>query len=225
MTNNLSKDTFFVEELLRWHSSNRRDFPWRRHQNPYNVLVAEFFLQRTPAPRVAKIFEKFIEDFPSPERLSRADPAYLMTLVKPIGLVKRIQWLYETAVIITERYGGEVPSHYRDLRSLPGVGEYTASAVLCFGFGRDVAIVDVNVVRLLSRFFGIPQPPRTGNTIIKDLAERLIPPNRSISFNEAMLDISAALCRKQPICGFCPLKTNCAYFQNIHKKMISDIIA
>lgn len=198
--------------LLRWHRENRRTFPWREKKDPYAVLVAEFFLQRTPADRVATILPKFIEEFPSPEKLARANPNQLKNAYRTLGLGKRFSWLVETAKVLCEKHGGKVPNKSGDLLSLPGIGEYTASAILCFGFGCDIPIVDANVVRVLTRIFGLPSTPRTGNHTLKELAKKLIPVNKGIDYNEAILDFAATVCKKKPLHQICPLTNLCDYF-------------
>jgi len=198
--------------LLDWHRENRRVFPWREKRDPYAVLVAEFFLQRTPAMRVAEVLPSFLAEFPSPEKLANADPVLLRETYKTLGLGKRMSWLVDSAKILCRKYGGKVPSKPEDLLSLPGIGEYTASAVLCFGFGRDVPIVDANVVRVLTRIFGLPKTCRTGNPALKETARKLIPAGKGVDYNEALLDFAALVCRKRPLHAKCPLTDLCDYY-------------
>ena len=183
----MDRDKAIVKFLLEWHKENRRTFPWRETRDPYRVLVAEFFLQRTPANRIASIFPKFIKEYSSPERL------YRLWIIRALN-----------------NTNGKIPDSYDSLILLPGVGEYTASAILCFGFGRDTSIVDVNVVRVLSRIYGIDSS-RTGNVLIKELATRLIPKGRAVEFNESLIDFAMQICKKIPTCSSCSLRTVCNY--------------
>ena len=200
-----------VSSLLKWHKENRRTFPWREDRNPYRVLVAEFFLQRTPANRVAVFFPKFVKEFSSPEELARANPVNLEETYRSLGLKKRISWLVKSMRVVCDRFGGKIPDEFETLTSLPGVGEYTASAVLCFGFGRPVPIVDANIVRVLTRIFGLPDVHRTGSVTIKKIALKLLPTDRVVAYNEALLDLAALICKKRPLCNCCPLNYLCAY--------------
>lgn len=199
--------------LLAWHMKNRRVFPWRDEPEPYRVLVAEFFLQRTPANRVAKFYPSFLKEFPSPETLAAADPKYLEQFGRRLGLKKRMTWLLDSAKMICREYGGKVPHKSEELMKLPGVGSYTASAVLCFGFRRNISIVDANVVRVVTRIFGLPKPHKVNNSAIQETARELIPKGRAAAYNEALLDFAAILCKKLPQCDMCPLTNLCHYYQ------------
>lgn len=200
--------------IIRWHKENRREFPWRDNREPYHVLVAEFFLQRTPANRVAALLPKFIEEFASPEKLALAKPHYLTRVYGSLGLKKRMSWLVESMKLVCQKYGGRIPDRFRELITLPGVGEYTASAVLCFGFGHDVPVVDSNVVRIFTRVFGLPETHRTGSTALREIARRLIPKGRGVAYNEALLDFAALVCKKNPVCHSCPIMGSCSYHRS-----------
>jgi A/G-specific adenine glycosylase len=208
-----SKYEALAKILLDWHRENRRVLPWREKRDPYVVLVAEFFLQRTPADRVAKVLPNFIAEFPSPEKLANANPDRLRDAYKTLGLIKRMSWLVESAKILRQKYGGKIPNKLEDLLSLPGIGEYTASAVLCFGFGKDAPIVDANVVRVLTRIFGLPETHRTGSPDLKKLARELVPTRKGVDYNEAILDFAAMVCKKNPLHEKCPLTDLCDYYE------------
>jgi len=208
----LNREKAAVESLLEWHHKNRRVFPWRVKRDPYRVLVAEFFLQRTPANRVAAFLPSFLTEFPSPEKLANANPSYLWETFHRLGLKKRMSWLVQATKTICQKYGGKIPDTMGELMSLTGVGEYTASAVLCFGFGRDIPIVDANVVRVFTRIFGLPETHRTGSVVVKELAQRLLPTSQAVAYNEALLDLAALICKKRPVCSECPVKGHCNYY-------------
>lgn len=210
------KERVIVEILIDWRRKNRRTFPWREAKDPYVVLVAEFFLQRTPANRVAALLPKFIAEFPSPEKLAHANINHLKEVYGCLGLKKRMSWLVESMKIICQSYGGRIPNTLEDLLSLPGVGEYTASAVLCFGYGCDIPIVDANVVRVLTRIFGLPETNRTGTATLKKIARGLIPIGHAIDYNESILDFAALVCKKRPLHDKCPLTSSCDYYQSIY---------
>lgn len=212
---NEEKSSQFVKRLLDWHQRNRRTLPWRTFRSPYTVFVSEYFLQRTPAERVAAFFCEFVRDYPNPCILCSADPDVVLSLSTRLGLKKRIWWLTQASKIICERFGGRIPDTDSSLRSLPGVGPYTSSAILSFAFNRDIAIVDVNVVRVLTRFFGLKNSKRMGNREIESLANELLPTGRSLDFNEATLDFAALVCRKKPEHERCPLVDYCACYSNL----------
>ena len=204
----------FAKILLMWHRENRRDFPWRNNPEPFGVLVAEFLLQRTPAKRVASFYRDFMSRYPTPCDLAIADEETLEREFTPLGLKKRAKWLLAASRVICDEYGGEVPEDYDELLRLPGVGEYTASTILCFGYGHDVAIVDVNVVRVLSRVFFLNSNLHRPKSlrIVKEAAEKLIPRGKGRAFNEALLDLAATVCKVKPLCRECPLNSFCGHF-------------
>lgn len=205
----------FTDVLLKWHAAKRRSFSWRDKPSPYRILVAEVFLQRTPASRVERYFENFIAKFPDPETLAAADSGKLQVEFSQLGLKKRLEWLVRTARVICERFEGKVPDNFDDLINLPGVGTYTAAAVLSFGFGEDVPMVDVNVVRVMRRHFAVSGPKKSGTyektrTMVKDMTR----PGMSKATNEALLDFGALVCRHRPLCTSCPVAETCTRFRD-----------
>ncbi len=211
----MDKDKAISKILLEWHKTNRRRFPWREERNPYVVLVAEFFLQRTPADRVAEMLRDFLKEYPSLVELAHADIPYLKTTYGHLGLVKRMEWLVQSAEEICQKHDGRIPDNLEELTALPGIGGYTAAAILSFGFGRNVPIIDSNVVRVLTRLYGLQKAPRTGNEAIRNATLRLLAYNCPASFNEAILDFAAILCKKRPLCEECPISTYCDYHRNV----------
>jgi len=211
MTN---KNSAVVKILLKWHRKNRRIFPWREKRDSYLVLVAEFFLQRTPANRVAALLPKFIEEFPSPDKLARANPSHLEHIYGSLGLKKRMRWLVESMKIVYQKYGGRIPNKIEDLLLLPGIGEYTASAILCFGFGQSISIVDANVVRILTRIFGLLETHKARSVAIKKIAREMLPKTQTVDYNEAILDFAALICKKHPLCDQCPMTGLCDYYRS-----------
>lgn len=207
---------FFVFELLKWHRIYRRNFPWRESRDAYKVLVAELMLQRTRAVQVAEVFNVFISKFPDVNKVASADIVELKSLLQRLGLHHRIPRFVELFRKISSDYNGEVPSDFEALMKLPGVGRYIASAVLCFGFGKEVPVVDVNVVRVLSRFFGIRSAKKRPHTdpIFWKYASELVKISSAIEVNEAMLDFASLVCSRKPLCNKCPVKIMCTYFGN-----------
>lgn len=199
-------DQEFVDCLLKWHSKHRRSFPWRDQLDPYKVFVAEFFLQRTPAERVSKVYNDFIIDYPSIDLLAKANPLKVISKYRQLGLLKRINWLIDSSKIIEIKYDGKIPSTLQQLDELPGIGRYTASAILCFAFNQRVEIIDANVMKLYSRVFNIPKNKVT------EKANSILPRRSWKNFNEALLDYSALVCKKNRCCLACELNHVCESF-------------
>ena len=208
-----NKETQFVQSMIEWGEMNRRSFPWRKERSPYKVLLAEILLQRTPANRVATLFPSFVERFPRPECIVSTCISDVKEVLQPMGLTKRAEWLVRLMKEVCDKYECRIPNQERELTQLPGVGQYTARAVLSFGFEKDVAIADVNVVRVLSRVFGLMEREKRphADSEIWNLASTLVPKGEGPEYNEALLDFAALVCKKTPLCRVCPLNGICEY--------------
>lgn len=216
MKNSPDKRTRFVQLILDWGKKNKRSFPWRKDATPYKVLLAEILLQRTPANRVSEYFPRFVKKFPKPQSIILTNIEDVKNFFQPLGLKKRAEWLVRLMNEICVKYDCEIPNQESELTELPGVGLYTARAVMCFGFDKNVAIVDVNVARVLSRVFGITQVKRPSeNSELWRFAETLLPKECTKLYNEALLDFSALICKKGPLCKLCSVRDYCNYYQNI----------
>ncbi|GIV55080.1 MAG: (Fe-S)-cluster assembly protein [Candidatus Kapaibacterium sp.] len=203
-----------MRRLRAWFDTNRRDLPWRREpRDPYHVLVAEVMLQQTQVWRVEPVFERFVAQFPTLEALARAPQAAVIIAWQGLGYNRRAVNLLRCATLIVERYGGFMPDDPQTLRTLPGIGDYTASAVCAFAFGKDIAVVDVNVHRVLSRVW-VPQATEADllpRQQVQALARSLLPRGGGRWWNEALMDLGSLLCRRrQPRCTDCPLRVRCA---------------
>jgi A/G-specific adenine glycosylase len=203
---------FVREKLLRWYERNGRDYPWRRTRDPYRILIAEIMLQRTKADQVVPVYEEFIKRFPDPVSLREADAEVIRFFFSRLGLMWRADLIKKFAAALFERFGGRIPSERNQLLSLPAVGDYMADAVLSFAFGRNVAVVDSNVCRVLRRLFGLrSRGEARRDKLVREMAQRLIPPERAREFNWAMIDFAAAVCTpRNPKCDICPLKEICS---------------
>ncbi len=199
----------FRERVLEWGESERRDFPWRRTRDPWSVLVSEVMLQQTQADRVVPYYASFLERFPTPAHCAAAGPAEVVRLWSGLGYNRRALNLHRAATKVVQEFGGSLPRNEVGLRSLPGVGPSTARAVLSFGYGVDVATVDTNVVRVLSRCVeGGPLSLVSAQA----LANRLLPPGHSWEFNQTMFDLGATVCvGTNPACDRCPLRLQCRW--------------
>ena len=185
---------------------------------PYRVLVSEIMLQQTQVERVIPKYREFLRAFPSLRALAAADVADVRRLWYPLGYNIRPVRLHAIARETMARYGGRLPDDGDALRALPGIGRYTAGALLSFAYGRDAAILDTNVRRVLGRVFFGPRRLRRlrGDARLWALAESLVPRGRAYDFNQALMDFGATWCTpRAPRCGRCPLRRLCATYPTV----------
>ncbi len=205
----------FNDTVLDWWKHNKRDLPWRRTSDPYQVLIAEMLLRKTTARQVATVYESFIFAYPSPKALAEADEEEVEEKIRPLGISKvRAKLLVSLGKVLVEKFEGKIPCVVEDLLSLPGVGMYSANAVRCFAFYVDVPLIDTNFVRVISRFFGLVSSKSRAHTDPKlwSFAERLIPEGKSREFNFAVLDFASLICKvPKPECIKCPVSGFCRY--------------
>lgn len=198
--------------LLRWFRRNARPMPWRRTRDPYRVWVSEVLLQQTTVAAVGRYYRRFLRRFPTVGRLAAAPRAEVLREWSGLGYYARARNLHEAAKRVVAEHGGRLPDTRERLLALPGIGEYTASALLSFVHGRPVAVVDGNVARVVSRLFLVGGDPRSGAVMrrLRELAGALVAPRRSREFNLAMMDLGSVVCRpRSPLCPECPLSPAC----------------
>jgi len=205
----------FADLLLEWWKLNKRDFPWRRTNNPYVILVSEMLLRKTTAKQVNAIFEKFFTKFPNVKMLAEADEEEIEELIKPLGMEhKRAVLLKKLANELLKNHGGAIPASQDDLLKLPGVGRYSANAVLCFAYGKDAPLVDVNAIRVFQRVFSVKSQKRRikDDTTFWEFVAETIPKGKAREFNLAIIDFAHEVCRpKKPKCAICPLCVICIF--------------
>ena len=207
---------WFARRLLDWAEQHLRDYPWRITTNPYSILVAEFLLQRTDADTVVPIYKAFLTRYPTVSELAIAPIEDIAKLLQPLGLFFRAERLSETAKIIREKYKGEIPQEETELLKLPGIGKYTARAILSQAFNRPAAVLDTNVARILERFFGI-QGGRVKSRckILWSTAETIAPDTEVGHWNLTLLDFGALTCTaRKPKCSVCPVSAKCNWFNS-----------
>ena len=197
-----------VDGLLQWGKSSDRELPWRDTRDPWAVLVSEVMSQQTQIDRVVPKWHDFMERFATPNALADAPLADVLTLWVGLGYNRRAAMLHACAIAITEVHDGRVPEDLDALLSLPGIGPYTARAVLAFAFEHDVAVVDTNVGRILARVAGSSLSARGA----QETADVLVPTGRGWEWNQTLLDFGASVCTKRaPACGRCPLHEHCQW--------------
>lgn len=202
---------FPAETLLAWHQVHGRVPPWDQ-PTPYQVWVAVVMFHQTRFPVVGPYFRRFIARFPDPAALAAADFQEVLRVWEGLGYYRRAQHLHQAARCIVEEFGGEMPGEWEILRSLPGIGEYTAGAILSIAFGKDYPTVDGNVVRVFARWYGLVVPVYTGRgrrTVVR-LVQESLPAGRAGTFNQALMDLGALVCvPRTPRCGECPVGEGC----------------
>jgi len=207
--------TLAREELLRWFRGHARDFPWRRTRDPYAIWVSEIMLQQTTTQVVEPYFRRFLERFPTLESLASADESDVLKIWEGLGYYRRAQNLHETARILRTEFGGQFPRDPAVLMRLPGIGRYTAGAILSLAFNQCVPILEANTRRLFRRWLGVfnDETPLS-DRVLWQVAEMFLAPRRARRINLALMDVGSVICLpKAPLCEQCPLQSNCQTFQ------------
>ncbi len=198
----------FQDALLRWFAGHRRDLPWRRTPTPYRVWISEILLQQTRVRTVLPYYERFLRRFPNLRSLAGASEPEVLELWAGLGYYARARNLHRAAGMIISRYRGRFPETTAGLISLPGIGRYTAGAILSIAFNRPEPIVDGNVRRLISRLHGITRP--RNEEYFWRQARAWIPPGRASQFNQAVMELGALVCLPSaPLCPECPVSGFC----------------
>ena len=201
----------FQKRLLAWYRVHQRKLPWRETRDPYRVLVSEVMLQQTQVDRVMPKYQEFLQRYPTLKDLAQARTGELRRVWYPLGYNVRPLRLRTIAREVLRKHDGRIPDSYEALVAMEGIGRYTAGAVLSFAFEREAPIVDTNVARLLSRYFGVPSRDQAkARHRLWALAEAVIPAGRAHDMNSAMMDLGATICvARAPRCPRCPLRAAC----------------
>ncbi|WP_299112623.1 A/G-specific adenine glycosylase [uncultured Winogradskyella sp.] len=206
----------FKNKLTYWYSINKRELPWRKTKNPYYIWLSEIILQQTQVKQGLPYYEAFVERYPTVFDLANASEQDILKLWQGLGYYSRARNLHTTAKHIAFELDGEFPDNYKDLLKLKGVGDYTASAIASIAFNEVTAVVDGNVYRVLSRFYGIDTPINStvGIKAFKALATSSIDKKDPATFNQAIMEFGAKQCKpRSPDCSVCPLKDSCVALQ------------
>ncbi|WP_411893195.1 A/G-specific adenine glycosylase [Winogradskyella sp. A2] len=207
----------FKKQLTSWYSSHKRDLPWRATKNPYNIWLSEIILQQTQVKQGLPYYLSFVKEFPTVFDLANASEEQVLKLWQGLGYYSRARNLHTTAKHIAFNLNGVFPDNYKDLKTLKGVGDYTASAIASISYNEATAVVDGNVYRVLSRFFGLDTPINSTKGIkeFKELASTLIDKKQPGNYNQAIMEFGARQCRpKSPDCTSCPIVNSCYANQN-----------
>ncbi|MBL7471967.1 A/G-specific adenine glycosylase [Robertkochia sediminum] len=206
----------FHQHLTRWYTSNKRDLPWRNTLNPYKIWLSEIMLQQTRVDQGMPYYLRFVDKFPTVHHLAAAKEDLVMKMWQGLGYYSRARNLHATAKYISNECDGRFPQTYTELKKLKGIGDYTAAAIASFSFGEVVPVVDGNVYRVLSRYFGVDMPINAteGVRYFRELAAGLISEEDPGTYNQAIMEFGARQCTpRNPDCNVCPLNTSCVALQ------------
>ena len=211
------------KSLLKWYNFNKRDLPWRKNTDAYRIWVSEIILQQTKISNGKKYFINFIDKFPTINHLAEATEEQVLKKWEGLGYYNRAINLHKTSKTIVKNFNGNFPDSYDELIKLKGIGDYTASAIASICFNKYNPVIDGNVLRFLSRFYGIKRPIDSiiVKKEIKQIAYTLIIKTKSPGdFNQAMMEYGALVCKPFPDCVKCIFKTNCISFKNNEVKLV-----
>lgn len=206
------KQPDFGHRLITWYRANKRSMPWRDCGNPYFIWVSEIMLQQTRVDQATPYFLRFTEIFPDVKTLAEADRQDVLKAWEGLGYYSRARNLHDAAKQVMQRHNGVFPQQYDDIRALKGIGPYTAAAVSSIAFNLPHAVMDGNVIRVLSRYFGIEEDVARPSTQkqIQALADKLLDTHPPSDFNQGMMELGATICTpKKPACMHCPLQEDC----------------
>ena len=202
----------YERAIVDWFKKNKRDLPWRK-TDAWGVLVSEIMLQQTPVHRVLPIYNEWMKRWPTPAHLAKASPAEVITAWGRLGYPRRALRLHECAKVITNDLDGVIPQSESELRALPGIGEYTAAAMVAFAFEGRSLVLDINIRRLFSRLYKGEESPTTAPTKAErtEYAE-YVPQKNAHLWAAATMELGALICTaKNPLCGRCPVSDQCAW--------------
>lgn len=202
----------FARQLLAWYRRNARILPWRGHPDPYAVWVSEIMLQQTRVETVIPYFQRWMKRFPTIKSLAEASEQDILNLWEGLGYYSRARNLHNAAIIVVERYDGQLLRDLDVLRRLPGIGRYTVGAIASIAFGMDEPALDGNIRRVFARVFNIsvPADSSAGEKLLWNLAAEHLPKGKAGNYNQSLMDLGATICLpKNPRCLICPLMKLC----------------
>lgn len=226
-TKSTEKTKGLQNAVLIWFADHGRDFPWRNTDNAFFILIAEVLLRQTQAERVVSPYLALTSKFPDPQSMAQADVTQLREWFHPLGLVKRADRLIETSKILVRDFTGKVPNRLEQLMEFPGLGEYSARAVLCLAYNIQVPMIDESSGRVLRRILNLRSVrPAYSDRKLLELAEKLLPKGLARNYNLGLIDIAAAYCHyKKTDSHSCPLLNLCSYGQQLIKSSGSRCVS
>jgi A/G-specific adenine glycosylase len=205
------------KKLLAWFGKSGRDLPWRKTKDPYAIWISEIMLQQTQVSTVIPYYQRFLKTFPTVRRLAKTNLSKVLSIWEGLGYYSRARNLFEASRVILDRFNGKIPDALDDLLGLPGIGRYTAGAILSIAYDQEAPILDGNAKRVVSRLFAVSGNPADSKTeeLLWQISESLIPNGHASSFNQAVMDLGATICTpKDPRCAHCPLHRLCKGYES-----------
>ncbi|MCP9292223.1 A/G-specific adenine glycosylase [Gracilimonas sediminicola] len=202
----------FSHHLLSWYQDHKRQMPWRGEADPYKIWVSEIMLQQTRVDQATPYFQNFISLFPTVFDLANAEQQEVLKAWEGLGYYSRARNLHSAAKTLVQDYNGKLPESYDEIIKLKGIGPYTAAAVTSIAFNKPNAVVDGNVIRVLTRYFGVEEDVRSTKTKnrVQDFATELIDEDNPADFNQAMMELGSVVCKPtNPECYKCPIQSGC----------------
>ena len=210
-------------KILHWYDNNKRNLPWRKKvsqkQREYNTLISEFMLQQTQVKTVIPYFNNFLKKIPNFDTLSKINDAELLKLWEGLGYYSRARNLKKTAIQVMKEFNGRLPNTIEELKTLPGVGDYTSKAILSIAFNKKIIPLDGNVERILKRALYLKKENQLSKDFLNSKTDFFCLSDRASDYSQAIMEIGALVCKpKNPLCLICPIKKNClAYKKNDFK--------
>ena len=214
-------DEDFSLKLIKWYDINKRDLPWRKTNDPYKIWISEIILQQTRVDQGLPYYLKFINEFPKVQNLANSSEEKVLKLWQGLGYYSRARNLHFSSKLISKKFKGKFPENYKELLKLKGIGEYTASAIASFAFNEKKAVLDGNVFRVLSRYYGIlvPIDSSKGKKMFSSLAFKNLPINNYATYNQSIMEFGALQCKPyNPDCEICPINSKCWAYLNSKTK-------
>jgi A/G-specific adenine glycosylase len=204
----------FSNPLLDWYRVHHRKLPWRETKDPYSIFVSELMLQQTQVKTVIPYYQRWLIKYPNVRILAAASESDVLKSWEGLGYYRRVRFLHKAAKVIVRQHGGKFPRDVDSIEALPGVGRYTLGAVTSIAFNLPMPVVDGNVIRVLSRWFGYREVVSQNQNQFWDLAIKLLPKNHQGDFNQAMMELGALVCLpRKPSCLLCPVRKGCFAFE------------
>ena len=225
-----------VQHLLQWFKENARDLPWRRTRDPYAIWISEIMLQQTQVKTVVPYWQRWMKHLPNVRALARARPDAVLKLWEGLGYYLRARNLHKASRIVVDRHASRFPERFAEVLALPGIGRYTAGAICSIAFNQPTPVLDGNVIRVLTRFFGITENPRQKETtsrlwrIAQDLVQRASEQERAgerncSHLNQALMELGALICTvRQPKCPRCPVRNRCVAFGDLRMRQMPSFV-
>jgi A/G-specific adenine glycosylase len=208
----INRRTLIVEGLLRWFAASQRSLPWRQRYSPYEIWISEVMLQQTQIKTVLPYYQRWMERFPDAPSIAEASEQEVLKYWEGMGYYLRARNILRAAKILADQYGGNVPDDYQAICRLPGIGRYTAAAIMSLAFNRDYGVVDGNVERVFARLFNLDEPVKAkeSQAFIRGTVQLLMPQGQARDYNQAIMELGAVICvPRRPVCRDCPLMNCC----------------